>query len=106
MLSPEIILITVLSYFALLTLVSYITGKEDNNKVFFKANKNSNWLIVAFGMVGASLSGVTFISVPGWVEDTQFTYFQVVLYLMLNLLLKLLFLLKFSMYARFLVLNR
>ena len=79
MLSPEIILITVLSYFALLTLVSYITGKEDNNKVFFKANKNSNWLIVAFGMVGASLSGVTFISVPGWVEDTQFTYFQVVL---------------------------
>ena len=79
MLSPEIILITVISYFALLTLVSYITGKEDNNKVFFKANKNSNWLIVAFGMVGASLSGVTFISVPGWVEDTQFTYFQVVL---------------------------
>ena len=79
MLSPKIILITVLSYFALLTLVSYITGKEDNNKVFFKANKNSNWLIVAFGMVGASLSGVTFISVPGWVEDTQFTYFQVVL---------------------------
>ena len=51
MLSPEIILITVLSYFALLTLVSYITGKEDNNKVFFKANKNSNWLIVAFGLV-------------------------------------------------------
>ena len=79
MLSPEIILITVLSYFAILTLVSYITGREDNNKVFFKANKSSNWLIVAFGMVGASLSGVTFISVPGWVEDSQFTYFQVVL---------------------------
>ena len=76
MLSPEIILIT---YFAILTLISYITGREDNNKVFFKANKNSNWLIVAFGMVGASLSGVTFISVPGWVEDSQFTYFQVVL---------------------------
>ena len=79
MLSPEIILITVLSYFAILTLISYITGREVNNKVFFKANKNSNWLIVAFGMVGASLSGVTFISVPGWVEDSQFTYFQVVL---------------------------
>ena len=79
MLSPEIILITVLSYFAILSLISYITGREDNNKVFFKANKNSNWLIVAFGMVGASLSGVTFISVPGWVEDSQFTYFQVVL---------------------------
>ena len=79
MLSPEIILITVLSYFAILTLISYITSKEDSNKVFFNANKNSNWLIVAFGMVGASLSGVTFISVPGWVEDSQFTYFQVVL---------------------------
>jgi len=79
MLSPEIILITVLSYFAILTLISYLTSKEDNNKVFFNANKNSNWLVVAFGMVGASLSGVTFISVPGWVEDSQFTYFQVVL---------------------------
>ena len=79
MLSPEIILITVLSYFAILTLISYLTSKEDNNKVFFNANKNSNWLVVAFGMVGASLSGVTFISVPGWVDESQFTYFQVVL---------------------------
>ena len=79
MLSPEIILITVLSYFAILTLISYLTSKEDSNKVFFNANKNSNWLVVAFGMVGASLSGVTFISVPGWVDESQFTYFQVVL---------------------------
>ena len=79
MLSPEIILITVLSYFAILTIISYLTSKEDNNKVFFNANKNSNWLVVAFGMVGASLSGVTFISVPGWVDESQFTYFQVVL---------------------------
>jgi Na+/proline symporter len=79
MLSPEIILITVLSYFAILTLISYLTSKEDNNKVFFNANNNSNWLVVAFGMVGASLSGVTFISVPGWVDESQFTYFQVVL---------------------------
>ena len=79
MLSPEIILITVLSYFAILTIISYITSKEDNNTVFFSANKNSNWLVVAFGMVGASLSGVTFISVPGWVDESQFTYFQVVL---------------------------
>ena len=79
MLSPEIILITVLSYFAILTLISYLTSKEDNNKVFFNANNNSNWLVVAFGMVGASLSGGTFISVPGWVDESQFTYFQVVL---------------------------
>ena len=79
MLSPEIILITVLLYFAILTLISYLTSKEDSNKVFFNANKNSNWFVVAFGMVGASLSGVTFISVPGWVDESQFTYFQVVL---------------------------
>jgi Na+/proline symporter len=53
--------------------------KEDSNEVFFKANRNSPWYLVAFGMVGASLSGVTFISVPGWVDSSKFHYFQVVL---------------------------
>ena len=79
MLSPVIILTAIISYFTVLTVISYYTGKEDNNKVFFNANRNSNWVIVAFGMVGASLSGVTFISVPGWVDESQFTYFQVVI---------------------------
>ena len=79
MLSPQIILIAIVSYFVVLTVISYFTGKEDNNEVFFNAKKSSNWAIVAFGMVGASLSGVTFISVPGWVGESQFTYFQVVI---------------------------
>jgi len=60
-------------------LISYLTSKEDSNKEFFTANRGSSWYLVAFGMVGASLSGVTFISVPGWIEASQFSYFQVVL---------------------------
>ena len=79
MLSPQIILIAIASYFIVLTAISYLTGKEDNNEVFFNAKRSSNWAVVAFGMVGASLSGVTFISVPGWVGESQFTYFQVVI---------------------------
>jgi SSS family transporter len=73
------ILILIAAYFGVLILISYFTGKNDNNDDFFKAGKQSPWYIVAFGMVGASLSGVTFISVPGWIEGSQFSYFQVVL---------------------------
>ena len=69
----------IVSYFLLLYVISYFTGKDDSNAVFFKAGKSSKWYIVAFGMVGASLSGVTFISVPGWIESSQFSYLQVVL---------------------------
>ncbi|MEZ4796058.1 MAG: sodium:solute symporter [Flavobacteriaceae bacterium] len=73
------ILILIAAYFGVLILISYFTGKNDNNDDFFKAGKQSPWYVVAFGMVGASLSGVTFISVPGWIEGSQFSYFQVVL---------------------------
>ena len=59
--------------------ISWVTGKQDSNEVFFTASRTSSWPVVAFGMIGASLSGVTFISVPGWVGDSQLTYFQVVL---------------------------
>tara|TARA_B100001029_G_scaffold49812_1_gene39818 strand:+ start:58 stop:1461 length:1404 start_codon:yes stop_codon:yes gene_type:complete len=59
--------------------ISFFTSKKDDNKTFFTANKSSPWYLVAFGMVGASLSGVTFISVPGWVGSSGFTYFQVVI---------------------------
>ena len=77
--SPTSILVLIASYFAVLILISHFTGKEDSNAAFFKANKSAPWYLVAFGMVGASLSGVTFISVPGWIEGSQFNYFQVVL---------------------------
>jgi len=73
------ILILIAAYFGVLMLISYLTGKNDSNDTFFKAGKQSPWYVVAFGMVGASLSGVTFISVPGWVEGSQFSYLQVVL---------------------------
>ncbi|CAM4254727.1 sodium:solute symporter [Zobellia nedashkovskayae] len=72
------ILILIGAYFLLLLLISYFTGKNDSNVDFFKAGKSSPWYLVAFGMVGASLSGVTFISVPGWVEASGFSYMQVV----------------------------
>ena len=65
-------------YFILLMVVSYITGKKSDNKSFFLGNRQSPWFIVSIGMIGASLSGVTFISVPGWVKSTQFTYLQMV----------------------------
>ena len=79
MISPLFILSLIVGYFLVLVSVSYLVVKEDSNEEFFKANRNSPWYLVAFGMVGASLSGVTFISVPGWVEASQFSYFQVVL---------------------------
>jgi len=77
--SPNLIFISFISYTILLFLVSWITSKRANNKTFFIGNKQSPWFVVAYGMVGASLSGVTFISVPGWVGDTQFSYMVVVL---------------------------
>jgi Na+/proline symporter len=77
--NPTQIFILLIAYFGLLFVISYLTGKSDSNEAFFKANSNSSWYLVAFGMVGASLSGVTFISVPGWVGQTGFTYLQVVI---------------------------
>ena len=76
--TPTQILLLIAAYFAILVLISYFTGKEDSNEAFFKANKSAPWYLVAFGMIGASLSGVTFISVPGAVEAKQFGYLQVV----------------------------
>ena len=77
--TPLLLLVIIISYFSLLIGISYLTGKDDSNKAFFKANRNSPWYVVAFGMIGASLSGVTFISVPGWVDSTQFSYMQIVI---------------------------
>lgn len=76
--TPTLILILIGCYFLMLLCISYFTGKNDSNIDFFKAGKQSPWYLVAFGMIGASLSGVTFISVPGWVDGSQFSYMQVV----------------------------
>ena len=75
--SSEFILLIVALYFSVLFLISYFTGKSDSSSSFFKGNNQSPWYIVAFGMIGTSLSGVTFISVPGWVSASQMSYMQV-----------------------------
>jgi Na+/proline symporter len=66
-------------YFALLLVISYYTSKGADTNAFFTANRQSPWWLVAFGMIGTSISGLTFISVPGAVGKTSFTYFQLIL---------------------------
>jgi len=76
---PLHVLLLILGYFALLVLISYLTSKAStSNDAFFKASKQSPWYLVAFGMIGATLSGVTFISVPGTVAGSEFSYMQMV----------------------------
>ncbi len=77
--SPQLIVFIIALYFLLLLIISWITGRRADNAAFFLGNRRSPWYIVAFGMIGASLSGVTFISVPGWVLTSQMTYMQMVL---------------------------
>lgn len=81
--TPSAILILIIFYFGILFYISHVVSKkDDSNDAFFKANKNSKWYLVAFGMIGTALSGVTFISVPGEVgapSGEQFKYFQFVL---------------------------
>src|SRR5919202_2952210 len=69
----------VIAYFVLLLVVAYFTSRNSNNEAFFIGNRKSNWMLVAFGMIGTSLSGVTFVSVPGAVGKDAFTYFQIVI---------------------------
>ena len=80
--TPIAILSLIIVYFGILFFISHFVSKNDSgNDAFFKANKNSKWYLVAFGMIGTALSGVTFISVPGEVgnPENQFKYFQFVL---------------------------
>ena len=83
--SPFVLFSFVIGYFVLLLGVAWFTSRNSNNDSFFIGNRNSNWMLVAFGMIGTSLSGVTFVSVPGTVGDFSgdvfkgFGYFQVVI---------------------------
>lgn len=75
-----IIIITILAYFCVLLLFSHITARRaSSNETFYRANRRSPWYMVAFGMVGASISGITFVSVPGMVMKTDMTYLQMCL---------------------------
>ncbi|MFZ1529719.1 MAG: sodium:solute symporter [Ferruginibacter sp.] len=77
--SPFVLLSFVIGYFLLLLAVAWYTSRNSNNESFFVGNKNSNWMLVAFGMIGTSLSGVTFVSVPGDVGKINWNYFQLVI---------------------------
>jgi Na+/proline symporter len=77
--SPILLFSFVVAYFLLLLLVAYRTSRGSDNESFFIGNRNSNWMLVAFGMIGTSLSGVTFVSVPGAVARDSFSYFQITL---------------------------
>lgn len=76
---PQIVLSVISAYFLLLFLISWFTSRQVTADTFFTGDRQSPWFLVAFGMIGASLSGVTFISVPGEVGNSSFYYFQVVL---------------------------
>ena len=77
--SESLIFFVITTYFIILFIISSLTKGKENNTTFFTGDKESPWYVVAFGMIGASLSGITFISVPGDVGVSNFTYFQVVL---------------------------
>ena len=77
--TPTIVIITVLAYFAVLFGVSHLTSRNSDNASFFNGNRRAPWPLVAFAMVGAAISGVTFISVPGMVVDKGYSYLQMVL---------------------------
>jgi Na+/proline symporter len=85
--SPYITLFILVGYFGILVLVSYLTSLKSNADSFYNGNRKSPWYLVAFGMIGASLSGVTFLSVPGWVSSTHFGYMQTVLGYMVGYLI-------------------
>ncbi len=77
--NPLIVLTVLVGYFAILLLISRISSRNATVDTYFTGNRQSPWFIVAFGMIGASLSGITFISVPGEVGNSNFYYFQLVL---------------------------
>ncbi len=77
--SPLMLFSFVLGYFIILLIVANRTSRNSNNESFFIGNRSSNWMLVAFGMIGTSLSGVTFVSVPGAVGKESFAYFQITL---------------------------
>lgn len=77
--SPIAVILTICGYFTLLFAISYVAGRKADNAGFFVGNRRSAWYVVAFAMIGSSISGVTYISVPGMVADSGFGYLQMVM---------------------------
>lgn len=82
--NPITILLVFLAYTSLIFLISWLTGRKADNDTYFLGNRRSPWYVVAYGMIGSSLSGVTFMSVPGWVGSTGFSYLMIVFGYMLG----------------------
>jgi SSS family solute:Na+ symporter len=76
--SPVTVLLIIACYFSVLFIISFITGRNADNSAFFLGSRKSPWYVVAYAMIGTSISGVTFVSVPGWVGHTQFAYMQMI----------------------------
>ena len=85
--SPLLLFSFVIGYFLILLGVAWYTARNSNNESFFIGNRSSSWILVAFGMLGTSLSGVTFVSVPGAVAKESFAYFQVAIGYMIGYVL-------------------
>ncbi len=77
--SPLLTLTIIIAYFGILFAISYFSGRKANNAGFFSGNRQSSWYLVAFSTIGAAISGVTFVSVPGMVATANFSYMQMVL---------------------------
>jgi len=77
--SPYLVLSTIICYFIVLFTISYIAGRKADNQGFFIGNRKSPWFVVAFAMIGSTISGVTFVSVPGMVAVGNFSYLQMVM---------------------------
>ncbi len=77
--NPALVLLIIAFYFAILFAISYITGRKADNQGFFTGNRKSPWFVVAFAMIGSAISGVTFVSVPGMVAASGFSYLQMVM---------------------------
>lgn len=77
--SPAVIFGSFIAYTVVIFVIAWFTSRKADNQSYFIGNRKSPWFVVAYGMIGASLSGVTFISIPGWVGDTGFSYFMIVL---------------------------
>lgn len=77
--TPTVVIITIAAYFAVLFFISWLSGRKADNEGFFVGNRKSSWYVVAFAMIGSSISGVTYVSVPGMVAVSGFSYIQMVI---------------------------
>ncbi|MDE6225464.1 MAG: sodium:solute symporter, partial [Muribaculaceae bacterium] len=77
--SPFVVILTIAGYFALLLTISYFVSRKSDNSTFFSGGRRTPWPLVAFAMIGAAISGVTFVSVPGMVVNNGYAYLQMVL---------------------------